>query len=160
MFCPALDKQSPLQVFFSQRLDAVHGVRSAHIYEDTYFEHPQLPWELNIGDGHFATCPSFFTPIQATNGHVLTALETTWNEWIQLVRSRVEHINTVIKNHRMFKGEPYRGYVRNLRVFVKVSCHGAAVRLRADEAATGPRYNGCGPWGARLKGPCAGTVGG
>ena len=69
---------------------------------------------------------------------MLTALETTWNEWIQLVRSRVEHINTVIKNHRMFKGEPYRGYVRNLRVFVKVSCHGAAAQLRADEAATGP----------------------
>ena len=110
----------------------------AHIYEDTYFEHPQLPWELNIDDDHFATCLSFFTRIQATNGHVLTALETTWNEWIQLVRSRVEHINTVIKNHRMFKGEPYRGYVRNLRVFVKVSCHGAAAQLRADEAATGP----------------------
>ena len=110
----------------------------AHIYEDTYFEHPQLSWEVNIGDGHFATCPSFFTLIQATNGHVLTVLETTWNEWIQLVRPRVEHINTVIKNHRMFKGEPYRGYVRNLRVFVKVSCHGAAAQLRADEAATGP----------------------
>ena len=27
----------------------------AHIYEDTYFEYPQLPWELKIGDGHFAT---------------------------------------------------------------------------------------------------------
>jgi hypothetical protein len=134
----------------------------AHIYEDTYFEYPQLPWELNIGDGHFATCPSFFTPIQATNGHVLTVLETTWNDWIQLVRSRVEHINMAIKNHRMFKGEPYRGYVRNLRVFVKVLCHGAAAHLRADEAATGPRFNGYGPWAhaARLKGPCAGAVGG
>lgn len=74
----------------------------AHIYLDTLHEHPQYPWELNVGDGHFPTCPCFSTPIKNTNGHVLTPLETTWNEWLQLVRSRVEHVNTVIKNHRMF----------------------------------------------------------
>ena len=71
-------------------------VYEAHIYEDTYFEHPQLPWELNSGDGHFATCPSFFTLIQATNCHVLAAYglrrwrqrEMSGFSWPALRRSR------------------------------------------------------------------------
>ena len=118
----------------------------AHIYFDTVHEHPQHSWELNIGDGHFSTCPAFFTPIKNQQGQVLTPQEVTWNEWLQLVRSRVEHVNTVIKNHRMFKGEPFRGYIRNLKVFVNVSLHGAAAQLRADELGMGARYTGYGPW--------------
>jgi hypothetical protein len=114
----------------------------AHIFEDTRYEHPQFDWEMNIGDGHFGTCPNFFTPIKKHGGRLLTAQETTWNEWIQLPRSRIEHINTVVKNHRMFKGEPFRGWIRNFRVFVNISVHGAAAELRAR----GNRYAGFGPW--------------
>ena len=106
----------------------------ASIFRDTTHEHPQFPWELNIGDGHFSTCANFFTPTQAIGGRQLSSQEVTWNEWLQLVRSRVEHLNTVVKNHRMFKGEPYRGWVRNLKVFVKISTHGAAAQLRASGA--------------------------
>lgn len=73
-------------------------------------------------------------------------MEVTWNEWLQVVRSRVEHINTVIKNHRMFKGEPFRGWERNLKLFVKISLHGAAVELRARAQRDGDRYPGFGPY--------------
>jgi len=118
----------------------------AQIFYDTRHHHPQHPWEMNLGDGHFATCPGFFTPVQGTPGQVLTALETTWNEWLQLPRSRVEHINTVVKNHRMFKGEPFRGWVRNLKVFVNISLHGAAAELRNRAIRDGDRYAGYGPW--------------
>ncbi len=118
----------------------------SHIFDETSHEHPQFDWELNIGDGHFATTPCFFTPAQATAGRVLSAQENTWNEWLQLVRSRVEHLNTVIKNHRMFKGEPYRGWVRNLKMFVNISFNGAAAELRARTQRDGDRYPGFGPW--------------
>ena len=76
----------------------------------------------------------------------MSTQEVTWNEWLQLVRSRVEHLSTVVKNHRMFKGEPYRGWVRNLKVFVKISTHGAATQLRASVATRHDRYDGFGPW--------------
>ena len=80
-------------------------------------------------------------------GHgVLPPQEMTWNEWVQLVRSRVEHLNTVVKNHRMFKGEPYRGWVRNLKLFVRISLHGAAAEIRARTRRNGGRYAGFGPW--------------
>lgn len=120
--------------------------RDSRIFDETSHEHPQNDWEMNIGDGHFDTCPSFFTPAQKTGGRVLSAEEVTWNEWIQLVRSRVEHINTVVKNHRMLKGEPYRGWVRNLKLFVRISLHGAAAELRARAQRDGDRYAGFGPW--------------
>jgi hypothetical protein len=68
-----------------------------HIYQETEHLHPQLPWELIIGDGHFATCARFFTPAQKNGGRTLTSREIMWNEWLQFVRSRVKHINTVIK---------------------------------------------------------------
>ena len=32
-------------------------------FEDTHHKHPQFDWEMDIGDGHFGTCPNFFTPI-------------------------------------------------------------------------------------------------
>jgi hypothetical protein len=118
----------------------------ASIFRDTKHEHPQFPWELNIGYGRFSTCAIFFTPTQAIGGRQLSTQEVTWNEWLQLVRSRVEHLNTVVKNHRMFKGEPYRGWVRNLQVLVKISTHGAAAQLRASAATRHERYDGFGPW--------------
>ena len=43
---------------------------------------------------------------------MLTALEQLWNSWLQLPRSRIEHLNTVIKNHAMFNGAPFRGWVQ------------------------------------------------
>ena len=118
----------------------------ANIFEDTRHLHPQLPHELNIGDGHFATCPAFSTPAQKTGGRQLTLREQIWNQWVQLVRSRVEHLNTVIKQHQMFKGEPYRGWMKNLACFVKVTLHATAVEIRKREERDGPRYAGYGWW--------------
>ena len=65
---------------------------------------------------------------------------------MQLVRSRVEHLNTVIKQHQMFKGEPYRGWMKNLACFVKVTLHATAVEIRKREERDGPRYAGYGWW--------------
>ena len=118
----------------------------AFIFEDSAHLHPQHPWELNIGDGHFSTVDNFITPVQAIGGRILTPLEHTWNGWLQMPRSRIEHVNTVIKNHRMFKGEPYRGWVRSLKLFVNISIHGAAAELRARALRDGDRYRGFGPW--------------
>ena len=91
-------------------------------------------------------CANFFTPTQAIGGRQLSTQEVTWNEWLQLVRSRVEHLNTVVKNHRMINGEPYRDWVRNLKVFLKISTHGAAAQLQASAATRLARYDGFGPW--------------
>jgi hypothetical protein len=65
------------------------------------------------------------TPAQKIGGRMLTALEQLWNSWLQLPRSRIEHLNTVIKNHAMFNGAPFRGWVQNLAVFRKnhIACH-------------------------------------
>lgn len=118
----------------------------AHIYEDTYHLHPQFDWEMNIGDGHFATCHHFFTPEQKVGGRALSPIEDTWNEWLQLPRSRIEHLNSVIKSHAMFGGEPFRGWVRNLKAFVNISLHGAALQMRVNQRLRGDRYAGFGPW--------------
>ena len=118
---------------------ALNGLRRAHLPGDRA-PAPAAPV------GHFATCARFFTPAQKTGGRALTSREIMWNEWLQLERSRVEHINTVIKNHRMFKGEPYRGWVRNLKIFVRISLHGAAAELRHRAQRDGDRYPGFGPW--------------
>ena len=134
-----------VQLVFGSNL-ARSTAYDAHIYEETSHLHPQGPRELTIGDGHFATCRRFFTPVAATGGRVLTPQGVTWHEWVQLVRSRVEHLNTVLKNHRMFKGEPYRGWVRNLKLFVRISLHGAAAEIRARTRRDGDRYAGFGPW--------------
>ena len=74
------------------------------------------------------------------------ACEQIWNQWVQLVRSRVEHLNTVIKQHQMFKGEPHRGWMKNLACFVKVTLHATAVEIRKREERDGPRYAGYGWW--------------
>jgi len=114
----------------------------ANVWWDTRHLHPQHPWERAIGDGHFSTCPGMNVPVPKRGSNPLTRAQRCWNEWVQLVRSRVEHINTVIKNHRMFLGEPYRGYIDSLRVFVRVTMHSTAVELRKR----GNRYKGFGPW--------------
>lgn len=111
----------------------------AHIYDDTYHQHPQFSWERNIGDGHFTTCASFDTPISRPS--IVSARDLTWNAMLQLLRSRIEHVNRVIKGHTMFEGR-FRGFVRHLCAFVKISVHGAAVRLRLS----GGRYEGFGNW--------------
>ena len=59
----------------------------AWIFDQSSFLHPQGPNELNIGDCHFSTCAQFLTPVQAAGGRVLTAVENTWNEWLQMPRS-------------------------------------------------------------------------
>ena len=97
---------------------------------------------MNLGDCHFATIANFHTPAQRTGGRILNATEKLWNKMLQLVRSRVEHINTVLKDHAMFK-QKYRGYVRNLWAFVKITGHATAVRIRHR---TSDRYAGYGWW--------------
>jgi len=116
----------------------------AHIFDDTQHLHPQYDWELNLGDGHFSTCARFLTPVQAIGGRALTVQETTWNEWLKMPRSRIEHINSVVKNHRMFKGEPFRGWVRNLKVFVNVSWRSR--RTKSPRSRSMRSYAGFGPW--------------
>ena len=119
----------------------------AHLFEDTRRLHPQLPHELNIGDGHFSTCPGFSTPVQKIGGRQLTVAEAIYNKWLQLVRSRVEHLNSVVKQHQMFKGEPYRGWMKNLSCFVKITLHASAAEIRQREKKNGaPRYAGYGWW--------------
>mmetsp|Transcript_7073 Transcript_7073/g.12768 ORF Transcript_7073/g.12768 Transcript_7073/m.12768 type:complete len:301 (-) Transcript_7073:227-1129(-) len=75
----------------------------ANIFEDTRHLHPQFDWEMNLGDGHFATVRNFNTPAQKTGGRELNDTEKLWNRMLQLVRARVEHLNTVVKAHQMFK---------------------------------------------------------
>ena len=97
---------------------------------------------MNIGDGHFATVGNFHTPCQAVGGRQLEIWEQIYNDYLQLVRSRVEHVNTVFKRHGMFKGVPFRGYVCNLAAFVKIAAHGSA----AEQRVRGDRYSGYGWW--------------
>jgi hypothetical protein len=134
------------ELVFSSGLFRVNSF-DARTFMDSRHLHPQLPFEQNIGDGHFSTCPSFSTPAQKIGGRNLCVHEQIWNKWLQLVRSRVEHLNTVVKQHRMFKGEPFRGWVRQLSLFVKITVHATAVELRQrakrDEK---PRYEGYGWW--------------
>ena len=65
---------------------------------------------------------------------------------MKLVRSRVERLNTVVKNHWMFKREPYRDWARNFKVLLKISTHGAAAQQQASAATRLARYDGFGPW--------------
>ena len=96
---------------------------------------------MNLGDGYFATVRNFYTPCQKIGGRLLLVWEQIYNKYLQLVRSRVEHVNTVFKNHAMFRNV-FRGYVRNLAVFVKISGHAAA----AEQRSRGDRYAGYGWW--------------
>ena len=52
----------------------------------------------------------------------------------------------MIKQHQMFKGEPYRGWMKNLACFVKVTLHATAVEIRKREERDGPWYAGYGWW--------------
>ena len=96
---------------------------------------------------NFAVCAQFDTPAQKIGGRMLTALEQLWNSWLQLPRSRIEHLNTVIKNHAMFNGAPFRGWVQNLAVFVKITLHVTAEDIRQRRRVfREPRYAGFGWW--------------
>ena len=53
----------------------------------------------------------------------------------------------------MFKGEPYRGWMKNLACFVKVTLHATAVEIRKREERDGPRYAGYGWWLVALSSP-------
>ena len=58
----------------------------------------------------------------------------------------VEHLNTAVKDHRMFGGKPFRGWAEQLALFTKITLHAAAVELRSRRARDGPRYAGYGWW--------------
>ena len=81
----------------------------ARSFPDESHFHPQFDWERNIGDGHYSCLEKFFTPCKKTQGRQFTIREKLWNARVQLVRSRIEHLNSVLKNHIMFRGDPYRG---------------------------------------------------
>ena len=117
----------------------------ARSFPDESHFHPQFDWERNIGDGHYSCLEKFFTPCKKTQGRQFTIREKIWNARVQLVRSRIEHLNSVLKNHRMLRGDPYRGWATNLAVFVKISMHAAAVEIRTRDLRDGPRYDGYGP---------------
>jgi len=133
------------ELVFASELLRVNSY-DAHTFMDTRHLHPQYAFERNLGDGHFRTAPQFDTPFQKVAGVLLTVLELIWNKWLQLPRSRVEHLNTVVKNHRMFRGEPFRGWVEQLALFTRITLHATAVELRSRRARDGPRYAGYGWW--------------
>ena len=142
---------APIGITFLRKIVYASGfMRSvaydAHIYEDAAYLHPQFDWEMDIGNGHFATCPRFFTSEQATGGCTLSSAEATWNKWIQLPRSRIDNLSSIIKSHAMFRGEPFRGLLRNLKAIVSVSLHAAAAHQRMNQKNRGDRHAGFGPW--------------
>ena len=146
----ATESKSILCVLLAMRASRSHNCKAkdswtAHSFTDTKHLHPQQPWERNLGDCHFETLERFFTPVQNQPGRVRTAAEEEYNAMLQHVRARVEHINRTIKAHAMFTGVPYRGYVRNLAVFVKITLHATAELLRQRRIKFGPRYEGFGP---------------
>ena len=113
---------------------------------DMHHLHPHYAFGGNLGDGHFGTSPQFDTPFQKVAEQLLTAPELIWNKWLQLPRSRVEHMDTVAKNHRMFRGEPFSGRVEQLALFARATLHAAAAELRSRRARDGPRYAGYAWW--------------
>ena len=119
----------------------------SHIFQDTGHLHPQHHFEMNIGDVHFRNCSNFATPpVKPTGGHHSPA-DLVFMQYLQLVRSRIETLNTVFKRHGMFKkGAIFRGHVVNLAVFVKITAHGTAVELRERQQLRGPRHTGFGWW--------------
>jgi hypothetical protein len=118
----------------------------ANTYLDTMYLHPQHPYERNVGDGHFSTCPNFDTPPKKPqNGH-LSQLELFYCQIIQLVRSRVEHVNEVIKHrHTMFK-QDYAGTAEHLQVFVRITLHASALMIRNQRDNGNFKYDGYGWW--------------
>ena len=132
------------EIVFASSLFRATGY-DAHFFFDTEHLHPQYTWERNIGDGHFSTCPQFDTPAKRVGGRNLTPLEHVWNNWLQLVARVWSELNKVAKNHRMFAGEPFRGWVRQLAVFVKITLHATAVELRCRNKR-GHRYEPYGYW--------------
>ena len=77
------------------------------------------------------------TPAQKIGGRMLTALEQLWNSWLQLPRSRIEHLNTVIKNHAMFNGAPFRGWVQKSHCMspLRTSARGGGFSANRDTRA-------------------------
>ena len=81
------------------------------------------------------------------DGDMILIKNKNKNKYLQLVRSRIETLNTVFKRHGMFKkGAIFRGHVVNLAVFVKITAHGTAVELRERQQLRGPRHTGFGWW--------------
>ena len=77
----------------------------SHIFQDTGHLHPQHHFEMNIGDVHFRNCSNFATlPVKPTGGHHSPA-DLVFMQYLQLVRSRIETLNTVFKRHRRRENE-------------------------------------------------------
>ena len=78
---------------------------------------------------------------------MLTALEQLWNSWLQLPRSRIEHLNTVIKNHASLMAHPSGAGCKTSRSFVKITLHVTAEDIRQRRRIfREPRYAGFGWW--------------
>lgn len=141
-----------LGVTFTGHLVSYNGLHrptayDAHIFDDTTHLHPQHPSEMNIGDCHFSTCANFATPAPKPPGQHRSIQDQIWNNYLQLPRSRIETMNTVFKNHGMFKkGGVFRGQVNHLAVYAKITAHATAVELRVRREQDGPRYRPYGWW--------------
>ena len=120
----------------------------SHIFKDTAHLHQQHPHEMNIGDVHFRNCRNFATPPVKPAGGCHSEADFIFIQVLQLVRSRIETLNTVFKRHGMFKkGAVFRGHVSNLAVFVKITAHGSAAELRERQRLNGQsRHDGYGLW--------------
>ena len=96
------------ELVFGSELFRVNSY-DAHTFMDTRHLHPQLPFERNLGDGHFRTVPRFDTPFQKDGGRMLLPHELIWNKWVQLPRSRVEHLNCEEPSHVWWRAIPWVG---------------------------------------------------
>lgn len=112
----------------------------AHTMLDVRHDFPVEDGELFIGDCHFSTFPNCITPIKKPPQGNLTGEELQWNACIQLVRARIEHVNSVIKGHAMFK-QAFRGTCTRLNELTNITLHATAVLQNLRP----PRYAGYGP---------------
>lgn len=112
----------------------------AHAFLSTYDQHPLLPWEYLIGDGHFTSIPQILCPYRSPPNGRLSLDQHVINAVISHYRSRVEHSNHLFNQHATFQ-QPWRGSVQLLHDITHVSAHTGNVELHRYI-----RYPPFGPW--------------
>eukprot|EP01116_Phalansterium_solitarium_P014366 TRINITY_DN31_c0_g1_i10.p1 TRINITY_DN31_c0_g1~~TRINITY_DN31_c0_g1_i10.p1 ORF type:complete len:315 (+),score=6.55 TRINITY_DN31_c0_g1_i10:577-1521(+) len=108
------------------------------IWEATAALHPLVPGEWIIADGVFKSIPQMFTPHPMPEDDETGRL-IRWNNILAHYRARVEHINRVVKYHRMFQS--FRSDVSVLEAAMKITVHLSNIELQRF-----PRYWPYGPW--------------
>ena len=111
-----------------------------HIWDWTSAKHRMENWEYFLGDGHYTACEDIVSPPQQPpHGH-MSDTDYLMCVLIQHYRARIEHINSVIKSHEVFK-TPFRGCFELLNSICHVTAHISNIGLHEDL-----RYPLVGPW--------------